>query len=445
MIWLLCGAAFAAETLDQTALRLRKRLNTEFLRVGTEQGDSVPAGWRDETLGIMKWADATIALGWTTGALALEVHLAERGVEPWASLDRAALHQELHHALYALERLDRVAETAFPPPCDSFESLNGFFIRDDVPADYHEHFDGIDVVQSDFIDGPTLKEMSQDQVHHLNLGLLLTHQLVPADVVVEGQPLAAWAGELGARMLSFVAQDDWLIRNPACEDRLVARGGTASPAAPGFAAIAAAFTDGALVLPYNQEFDAIWQAQSDPTAFIFDNPDNLHMAMVTAALGDSWGEATFDHLVAGAEVHGWWAYPLIHHALHDDSEHEALSDVLSQARAHLEELGEGEPYTPAAGVRIEHGWTSWHRYIRPASRHYTGEGLTGTTRNFGGDWLLLHHLVQLAELPEPADPQEEPAEGCGCAQRGVSSVSGACLALGALLLGGSRRRSRRGA
>jgi hypothetical protein len=438
MPWLLILSALALEPREDNAVRLRERLTTDFLHVGTEQGDSIPAGWRDDGLRLMKWADATVAHGWYLGVLALEVQLAERGAEPWASRDREALLTELHHALVAVDRLDLVAESAFPEPCASYEDRNGFFIRDDVPADYHTHFDGIDVVQSDFIDSPYLKEMSQDQVHHLNLGLLLTQRFVPAGVTVEGKELSSWAGELGARILAFVAQDDWSIRNPACDDKLVDRGGAAAQAAPGFSAIAAAFTDGELQLTYAAGLDTVWQSQSDPSNIIFENPDNLHMAMVTAALSDTWGDDTFDDLVAGAEVNGWWAYPLVHHALHDDTGHAELARVLDAAALHLDELGDSEPYTPIEGQTIEHGWTSWHRYIRPAFRHYTGEGSSEDRRNFGGDWLLLHHLVQLAQTPIPT-VEPEPTASCGC----QASPTGALLLWPLALLWRRRRAETR--
>jgi len=94
---------------------------------------------------------------------------------------RAANEEELYDALAALERLDNVANAAFPDPCTTTPALDGFFIRDDVPADFASHFPGITTIQSDFID-PTLtnKEESQDQVYHVQHGLALVVALVPA-------------------------------------------------------------------------------------------------------------------------------------------------------------------------------------------------------------------------------------------------------------------------
>src|SRR5437762_1982146 len=80
------------------------------------------------------------------------------------------------------------ADAAFPSPCATTPLLDGFFIRDDVPASIASHFTGITTIQSDFLD-PTLtnKEESQDQVYHVQHGLALVVALVPSSVVVHGK------------------------------------------------------------------------------------------------------------------------------------------------------------------------------------------------------------------------------------------------------------------
>src|SRR6185436_10360218 len=126
------------------------------------------------------------------------------------------------------ERLDQVADASFPPPCSQTPAINGFFLRDDVPADFHQNFPPITTTYSDFVD-PVLtnKEMSQDQVYHLLLGLALVKRFVPAGVAVEGRELAPWAVEQARRIVEHVAKDDWVIMNPAC-NRKVQRGPLAS-------------------------------------------------------------------------------------------------------------------------------------------------------------------------------------------------------------------------
>src|SRR6185436_18955237 len=139
------------------------------------------------------WGDGTIALGFYIGVLATEHYmLSNPAIFPGADEDDAGrldrTLDELYHALFALERLDLNADASFPEPCTTDPSLNGFFIRDDVPADFNSHFPGISAIQSDFID-PVLtnKEESQDQVFHVQTGLALVVALVEDDLVVEGR------------------------------------------------------------------------------------------------------------------------------------------------------------------------------------------------------------------------------------------------------------------
>jgi len=193
---LLIGAttAHADTTADNLAKswRLRDRLVTQFVSVGTQPGQSEPAPERTDSAGLMKWGDGTTALGFYLGVLATEHYmLADPARFPGADggdpSRLAANEEELYDALLALERLDDVADAAFPSPCSTTPALNGFFVRDDVPADFSGHFPGITTIQSDFID-PILtnKEESQDQVYHVQHGLALVVTLVPASVVVQG-------------------------------------------------------------------------------------------------------------------------------------------------------------------------------------------------------------------------------------------------------------------
>jgi hypothetical protein len=210
--------------------RLRQRLVTEFTSVGTAPGQSEPVPERTDSAGLMKWGDETIALGFYLGVLATEHYILSNpatfpGADGGDPSQLAATDEELYDALYALERLDNVADAAFPDPCTTTPALNGFFVRDDVPADFASHFPGITTVESDFTD-PTLtnKEESQDQVYHVQHGLALIVALVPASVVVHGKSLRAWAVEQATRITQHFAQGDWVIRNPACGNRADARG-----------------------------------------------------------------------------------------------------------------------------------------------------------------------------------------------------------------------------
>src|SRR5256885_1291080 len=158
LVMLLCGVTWADTTQDDVAkyARLRHRLVTEFASVGDQPGQSQPAPERTDSAGLMKWGDGTIALGFYLGVLATESYmLARPGQYPGMPGNLQDTYDELYFALTALERLDNVANAAFPAPCSTSPALDGFFVRDDVPADFFTHFPGITQVQSDFTD-PTI-------------------------------------------------------------------------------------------------------------------------------------------------------------------------------------------------------------------------------------------------------------------------------------------------
>lgn len=423
-----------AETVDEIDARLMDRLGA-FVSEGTAPGQSMVASYRHEGLGLAKWGDATIALGWFTGILALERHLvAAEGGDP------APVDARLALALGALARIDRTAEASFDAPCDSYEDLNGFFIRDDVPLSFHERFDGIDRVGSDgAADSDTLKEESQDQVHHLMVGLTLVKRFVPPDVEVDGVVLVDQAVELGSLILGYLADGDWEVRNPACDDRLVARGSSAFHAAPGFAGVQRYLTDGAVDLAYDDLSQSMWDGMGDPENVFFLNPDNRHMTMVTGATSRGWGDDTFGLLVEMAEPYAWTAYPLLHAALYgaDDLDRDALDGLLATSWDHLAELDGEEPHRPDEAT-VAYGWTSWQRYIRPLDKHYVGgDGEAGRRYN-GLDWLMLHRLVLVVQADlEDGVPTADTGDTGGDTGGVTTDEAAACAgcATGALGLG----------
>src|SRR6266404_5797765 len=107
----------------------RYRLVNDFMVVGGNQGESLPAFARnlydDNSLA---WGEVPRYLGWYLGVLATEYKLLQNNGQ---DVNRTML--ELHYALMALERLDWEAEPAWGKPATN---LNGFMIRDDVPSDF---------------------------------------------------------------------------------------------------------------------------------------------------------------------------------------------------------------------------------------------------------------------------------------------------------------------
>jgi MYXO-CTERM domain-containing protein len=385
--------------------RLRQRLVTDFVSVGTAPGQSEPAPERTDSVGLMKWGDGTIALGFYLGVLATEHYMLANpaqfpGADGGDSSRLASTREELYDALLALERLDSVADASFPSPCTTTAALNGFFVRDDVPADFNSHFPGITTIQSDFID-PTLtnKEESQDQVYHVQHGLALVVALVPASVVVHNKPLRAWAVEQAQRITQHFAKSDWTIRNPACGNRAVNRGSSTIGYSFGESLAAKFVTDGAYVPTTDALWSNVWDTLRQPTNPTYSNESNLHMALAIMAVGDGYAADTPQVIATLSALQDWWLYPVLHRVLHPTAQGfcSTAPEVNAHVRAMLDELpSEGEPACPGASGPAPHGFTTHNRFIRGKAQAYVGPAGCEGIRYHGLDYMLLHNLYAIA-------------------------------------------------
>ncbi len=415
------------ENLDKYAA-LRLRLDEQFVAEGEGPGHAMPVHERVESEGLVRWADASIRLGWYIGLLATE-HYLQQHPDRFPGFDSALpegvdVDEQLYYALLALERLDDVADASFPAPCTTTPALNGFFIRDDVPESILESFPDATAVQSDFLDSSlTAKEMSQDQAYHVLLGLALVKKLVGPDIESQGQPLQAWAVTQAQRIGEHISGDEWLIRNPAC-DRLVARGEDARGFSKGVGRALSFLTDGALEPEPDLGLGELWDQAVDPDFIFFANSNVMHMGMAVAAIGKGWEDDTMDALVGLAEVQQWWIYPMLLRALHDDAaycEHEEV--VAGHARSMLDEfpLG-GDIASTFPGPPAEHGFTTSNRFIRPLDEHYIG---SSEGRRYNGlDYLLLHNVYAIAS-PSTWDGGDGPTCDRAPPPEGTSSSGGA--------------------
>jgi hypothetical protein len=121
----------------------RWRLTNDFMVVGDCQGCSLPASerygvpWEHE----LRWADGMIMMGQYLGMLATEYHLLASSGQSTVQTKK-----ELYYALLAINRADLAAEDYIhqqePSPTTCTPSLNGFFLRDDVPSTFvQDNFD----------------------------------------------------------------------------------------------------------------------------------------------------------------------------------------------------------------------------------------------------------------------------------------------------------------
>ena len=428
-------------------VRLRQRLLDEFTVIGDGPGESQPAVQRHDTNGYIKWADSTISLGWYIGVLATEQYILSHselfpGADGGDSSKLVATRAELGHALGAMERLDQVAETApFTAPCGTAApALNGFFLRDDVPADFHTHFAPLTSTQSDFID-PALnnKEMSQDQVYHVLLGLALVKALVPEGTAVAGHDLRVWAVQQATRIGKHVADHNWVIYNPVC-DRPVERGPLAAGYSGGTRQALGFITDGALVPDTAPALIDLWNAANNPDAAPYIKADNLHMAMAIAAVGNGWGDTTAADLSKLADKQDWPLYPLLHRALHGDAASGWCATggkINTRARQMLDELpDDGEPAHPSSGP-APHGFTTSNHFIRPKDQAYVGSPGCEGLRYVGLDYLLLFNLYAIATPATWAGSSGPGVPECGATGgSGGTSGSGGAPSGGAAGAGG---------
>ncbi|MCB9766004.1 MAG: hypothetical protein H6739_39885 [Alphaproteobacteria bacterium] len=443
-VHMLAGAALAFDA--DPYWEMRDRLTAEFMVVGAGPGHSLPATRRVDTVGHMKWADATVQLGWTLGVLATEYALLAEG-ERFEGYSQGGARTpedtaaELAFALAALERVDAHDQAAFPDCPGPFDVLDGFFIRDDVSEDILEHFPDVTWLETDFLDPDVRnKEMSQDQAIHILLGLALVERWVPGDVAVDGMNLRQQAIDVAARIGAHVsAGGEWSITNPGCGDAEVKRGGEALVFSTGFAAALTQITGST---PDDGDAADLWASFASPDSPAFLNPDNQHMVMALAAVGDAFGDTTFDALMDLAAVHDWWAYPAAHVALHGWPEGRD-EEVLALEAALAEDVDEVTPgddiASPQPDGTAAHGYTVWNRYIRPGDEHYVGSDGTTGQRYAGVDYLLAFNLrlVAFDLAVEEETPQEQ---GCGCAT-GSGGGSGWALLAGLLALGRRYRYS----
>jgi hypothetical protein len=352
----------------------------------------------------MKWSDSTIALGFYLGVLATEHYMLTHpaqfpGADGGDSTQLDATRNELFDALTALERLDYQADAAFPAPCTTTPALNGFFIRDDVPATFYSNFSGITSIQSDYTDTViTNKEESQDQVYHIQHGLALIVALVPDDLTVQGKAIRAWAITQATRITQHFAGNDWVIRNPACGNRAVNRGPNAIGYSWGEAKAATYITAGGVTPTTDMFWSTIWDTLQQPTNPAYGNADNLHMALAIMAVGDGYDANTPQVIATLAATQDWPFYPLLHRVLHPSSAGFCTTApmVNMRARAMLDELpADGEPECPGA-TPASYGWTIHNRFIRGKNQAYVGPPGCVGVRYHGLDYMLLHNLYAIA-------------------------------------------------
>lgn len=462
----------------------RHRLKHMFMKIGPNQGESLPAAQRnywlwgnEEDQKYIKWGDSTIDFGFYLGVLATEYRLLLNNGELEA-LEKTKT--ELYYALKTVARLDEVAECLSPYDTPSYPNvvgcgnLNGYFIRDDVPSEVDNtpwpnlywngpdlfeddqgfvqqnlsHFnnqkkqtlfempDDVEYALSDYSDTELrAKEMSQDQLIPLIMGLVLVHQLTE-DHDVSSSTVLDLDGNIIDNDLDFIqfktfARDQvdrmmdwarnnagindlgWHIKNPALVD--VWRG-------PNFGAYAwgmnratdklLGFDKVCTYIPYGVMF------QSYPDQASIMTQDNRFMALITGALSDAWTDwfgivdTSEESIYVLAQKEKWYTfYVYLNRLLYPNNISESfpiIDDPYYSFSSSSEEYGSFQDIfnsAPCKGPKSEgegsvSGWKSSNRFIKSKEKQLGG----GVHKGYqsGLDYMIIHNLFYLVnELPLP--------------------------------------------
>jgi hypothetical protein len=390
-----------------------------FISLGTAAGQGIPASRREPDLdcaghwsmescprpdladakGRYAWGDATIWLG-----MYLEVLATEYALFQAAGLDTAQPQQDLFYALNAFDRVDEAAEVPFGKP----PARDGFFLRDDVPEDFHllpggyrfprsdASLKGFEcVISTSSCGAPSVADgsfTSQDQVIGLIHGLALVSALVPDTAVVDGMQLRQHGREIVHRMVTHLRSNLWRVTAPDGTHPPDAWGGNAI----GFSYLLAGaankicgndfgMSDYQDVISSSLVGKATLQALDTGWDATFNY--NRTMGLRLLAITDDWDD---DKYTARAVSDGKDAFVLARALIHGTDPGASFSPW--RVEAILDSAPCSGPCFHSTGCADPPGWAAEHRTSNPGdrfgTRHWSGE--------FNGiDYMALHNLYAL--------------------------------------------------
>jgi hypothetical protein len=439
----LCPPQLHAQTNKQNLekyWKYRERLVSDFLVIGPDAGQSIPAGIRNlYNGGALHFGDAPVYLGYYLGVLATEYRLLqENGQSTDASLT------ELYYALEAINRLDVKAEFYWGKPNLNGEK-NGFLIESDVPSDFCTRYmkqlnktagsgfivpgSGISGKVNQVLGGldsihPRNSTCSQDHLACLLMGLSLTcrfasDSLTFFDYLLHAKRTYSFvqsAKGIAGRILSYMRDHpfggrSWRLYMPDKTRIAQDNGGNALFNAYGFA-LAGSYLSGKNYRNTQTTLTHFyWKSIYSLPAFPRLNTDNLLFGLELSAIGDSWrGNAKLSKTArrinktgqyeASPIFHLWkenhygWNlfYGSIFHLLHDSvwiPDLKGMEKILNGAPA------EG-PFYHGGNDAAPNGWaaSSLRFYDSPPNQDTGKKDFTG---NYNGlDYMLFFNLYCLS-------------------------------------------------
>jgi len=401
----------------------RDRLVNNFMVVGEGQGKSLPAGGRNPTancqadwwmgeagcdkpkgMGKLQWGDGTIHLGYYITVLATELRLLLD-----AGQETERTKEELYYAFRAFERLDKEAETRF----GQAGKLDGFFIRDDVTNDIlydkngNSNFpkgknDTYNCVLSDGGCGEAnIKSgdfVSQDQVISLLFGMTCVAELIPNERWGKRQTFGDMAAANTHRMVSFMRNNKWHIKDPTGRKAPNRWGGNARPFSYSIAKTANRITQKKYRKSYqsgqSRGLGAVLHGTYD-WLFGVQTHYNHPMIFTLMVTSDSWDR---NKMGAYCKKSDQEVYALADVVLNDKKLSKRISK--ESLEAILNTAPRSGPCFQTPGCTAPDGWKSNNRWLHPT--HKKGNKY-GVYQEWNGlDYMMLYnfyHLYYSSELP----------------------------------------------
>ena len=413
--------SYESENIQDKYRYYRKKLKSDFLVIGSEQGKSLPIVIRNKWGGnAAAWGDATVHLGWYLGVLGTENYLLSSSNRKNELTEN---YQELYYAMFALQRLDNIAEShpssqkaaALNSKYRNYKPqniLNGYFSRDDVPADFILNNPSLNEsntaekkvteVQSDWNQSGTNHEMSKDQVVHLLMGLKLIWKYLPDNMIriEDGNKTVEinfknWAEQLAAQILNITISKKKII-NPVTQ-KLVRRGNLTNDIIYPLTRLKNEFKAGGKKAKHLYTSYTIWTGYKKIAHM---KVDNLHMVMTLGSITPSTISRKL--ISKKADVQNWAPF------------YELLYDVVNNAptrnyKRALTMLMEAPKYGLNHNMpsitnenKLHTGWECPNRFIKVQSAQEKGWAPASRSPNermngyFNGlDFMLLHNLYAI--------------------------------------------------
>ncbi|MBN1184032.1 MAG: hypothetical protein JXB49_17190 [Bacteroidales bacterium] len=387
----------------------RERLFREFIAYDSTtqpnyMGTFIAASKRIETPTYkgLWWGEGTI----NTSCL-IQVLVTEYLMNIQNGKDNTQTLHDLYFAMKTYERLDLYAETYYLDKGPGTASLNGFFIRDDVPGDILERYPYLISIEdqnkwsvySDYYfaccswKDKYHKEMSQDQVWHLLLGFALVAKFLDTLYIEENYHFQDQAKEYSRLMITRLQGEKnfkWQLRNPVDKHKIPQnRGGKVRIMAYGFAEAGHTIT-GENFHKYNSD-NGLWRTAFYQGWFVKKNFDDDFCFRILSTIADLPDEDDFNRLITyyyKKKIYKYPQFPLLFILLHSensDEYYQKTGSLLPDVEALLNEAPMEGPSSK------EETWSATNMLIWPESAN---NGKPGEMYN-GLDYMLLHNLYYL--------------------------------------------------